>query len=208
MSSHKKKVVVIGASGHGRVIADIIECKGDEVLGFLDDRSAEAFPDVKVLGKVSDAAKFYLDAEFVIGIGSNDIRQRIVKELKSIKYYTAIHPTAVVAKDVVIEEGTVVMANAVINTGSRIGHHSIINTAATVDHDNIIGNFVHISPGAHTAGGVSLADGVWLGVGAVVTNNKSIGANTVVGAGAVVVQDIPDECTVVGCPAKPIRYTK
>lgn len=202
----KAKVVIIGASGHGRVIADIIESCGDELMGFLDDRSADCFPGEKILGKIIDAPKMAQGSvQFVIGIGDNKVRRRLATELRDLQFYTAIHPSAVIAKEVKIGAGTVVMANAVINTGSIVGKHCIVNTAATVDHDNQIGDFVHISPGAHTAGTVSIGEGTWLGIGAVVSNNLNICGGCTIGAGAVVIRDITEVGVYAGVPLRSLR---
>lgn len=197
-----KKVIVIGAGGHARVIADIIKCCGDEVVGFLDDRAPSEFPGMMILGKVSDARALNTDdVGFVIGIGNNKTRKRIAKEMQELNFYTAIHPSAVVARDVDIGVGTVVMANAVINTGSKVGCHCIINTAATVDHDNLVSDFAHLSPGVHLSGTVEVGEGTWLGTGAVTINNIKICDGCMVGAGAVVVGDIREAGTYTGIPA-------
>lgn len=198
-----KKVVVIGAGGHARVIADIIKCSGDEVIGFLDDRNPAEFPSLKILGCVDDA-KAYISggAQFVVGIGKNEAREAIVQRLGVLSYYTAVHPSAVIAYDVVIGEGTVVMANAVINTGSHVGNHCIINTAATVDHDNNLSDYVHLSPGVHLSGTVTIGKGTWLGTGVVVSNNVNICGGCTIGAGAVVIKSIKATGTYVGAPAK------
>lgn len=198
-------VVIIGASGHARVIADIVHCLGDIVDGFLDDRDAEQFPGLHILGSVDDATLIAQDSpstRFVIGIGNNETRERIVKKLGELYYHTAIHPSAVIASDASIGTGSVVMANAVINTGAVIGQHCIVNTAATVDHDCTINDFVHLSPGVHLSGTVSIGKASWLGVGAVVTNNINICSGSTIGAGTVVIKDIETAGTYVGVPAK------
>jgi sugar O-acyltransferase (sialic acid O-acetyltransferase NeuD family) len=208
-----QKVIVIGASGHASVVADIIRCSGDEVVGFLDDRDPSEFTDINVFGKVDDAAKLSSvklnvdglntdDIQFVIGIGKNEIRKRIVDRLSGLRYYTAIHPSAVIAVDATIDEGTVIMANAVINPGSSVGKHCIINTAATVDHDNTISDFVHLSPGVHLSGTVSIGEETWLGTGAIVSNNVNICGGCVIGAGAVIIKDIGQAGVYTGVPAK------
>lgn len=202
-------VVIIGASGHARVIADIIRCSGDVVEGFLDDREAIEFPGLKVLGKVADVeeiARKNISFLFVIGIGQNDIRHSIADEHPCIPYYTAIHPSAVVSIDVEIGPGTVVMPNAVVNTGTKIEKHCIINTGATVDHDCLIGSFAHLSPGVHLSGMVRIGEGTWLGVGASVVNNLCICGNCIIGAGAIVISDLDTKGTYVGVPAKKIKF--
>ncbi len=188
-----KKVVILGASGHGKVIADIIRASGDEVIGFLDDDLKK-----KPLGPISDYQKF--DAEFVIGIGNADIREKFSG--LDCKWYTAIHPSAVIAPSAVIGEGTVVMANVVVNAGTIIGRQCIVNTGAIVEHDNKLEDFVHVSVGAKLGGKVMVGRGTWVGIGAVVSNNINICAKCLIGAGAVVVKSITESGTYIGIPAK------
>lgn len=195
-----KEVIIIGASGHGKVIADIIEKSGDKVVGFLDDDLSKN----GVIGPVSDCVK-YKDKYFIIGIGNIEIRKRIAEEYPELSYYTAVHPTAVLSGDVKIAEGTTVMANAVINASAVVGKHSIINTASVVEHDNIIGDYVHISPGAILCGGIKVGDETHIGAGAVVRNNMKICKGVTVGCGACVVKDITECGTYVGVPAKKVR---
>ena len=183
-----KKVIVIGAGGHGRVIADIIALSGDVVLGFLDDKYPSEFPNITILGKLKDIDQYKQEASFIVGIGDNQTRKKIMESMNVV--YTAIHPTAVIASDVRIGEGTVVMANAVINTGSKIGKGVIVNTAATVDHDNILASYVHISPGAHLGGTVNIGSETWIGIGAIVSNNIDICERCVVGAESLVLKNI------------------
>ena len=190
-----KKVVILGASGHAHVIADIVAACGDKVEAFLDDN-----PSIEgVSGSISGYEK-YIDAEFVIGIGNAEIRKKFSN--LPVKWYTAIHPSAVVSPKGTIGEGTVVMPNAVINSGANIGKHAIINTAAVVEHDNIIGNYVHISVGAKIGGTVQVGESTWVGIGATVNNNISICSGCIIGAGAVVVKDIKIKGTYIGVPAK------
>ena len=200
-----KKVIIIGASGHGKVIADIVIKSKDKLVGFLDD-GKEKDTEVlgyKVLGKTSDAYQ-YGDCEFVIGIGSNQIREKIANQYQ-LKWYTAIHPTAQLALDVHLDEGTVVMANAVINTSVKIGKHCIINTGAIVEHDNIIENYVHISPNATLCGTVHVGEMTHIGASSTVKNNTTITSHCIIGAGSVVVKDILEEGTYVGVPAKKLK---
>ncbi len=199
---HKpKKVIILGAGGHGRVIADIVTLSGDVVLGFIDDKDPSEFPNITILGKLTDIDRFKQEASFIVGIGDNQTRKQIMETL-DVDWYTAVHPTAVIASDVEIAEGTAIMANAVINTGSKIGRGLIVNTAATVDHDNVLGNYVHISPGAHLGGSVHIGTETWIGIGAVVINNVDICEECVVGAGAVVICHIKVSGVYSGIPAK------
>ncbi|WP_281532036.1 acetyltransferase [Anaerocolumna aminovalerica] len=199
-----KPVIIIGASGHGKVVADIIQESGDKVIGFLDDnpKLPNTFVGCPVLGVVEEYKNFVDKAEFVIAIGNAFIREKIADKLSKAKWYTAIHPAAVISSlDVSIAEGTVVMANAVINPGSTIGKHCIINSGAVVEHDNIIEDFVHVSIGAKLAGTVHIGKATWIGVGSVVSNNISVCAECMIGAGAVVVNNIENIGIYVGVPA-------
>lgn len=202
-----KKVIVIGASGHGKVIADIIVKSNDIVVGFLDDgisagTSILGFP---VLGKTSDCIN-YPDCEFVIGIGNANIRRNITETYGSkVKWYTAIHPSAIIALDVTICEGSVIMANTVINASTQIGQHCIINTGAIIEHDNIIEDFVHISPNATLCGVVHVGENTHIGASATVKNVINITSDVIVGAGSVVIKDIDEKGTYVGVPARRIK---
>lgn len=202
-----KSVVIIGASGHGKVIADIIVNSDDKVLGFLDDaddvqgKKIIGFP---VLGKIADYDN-YRDCEFVIAIGNPYIREKIAIELP-VKWYTAIHPTAVISSlDVEIGEGTVIMANAVVNPSARIGKHCIINTGAIVEHDNILEDYVHLSPNVTLAGIVKVGKSTHIGAGSCTKQVLNIASDCIIGAGSVIVKDITESGTYVGVPARKIK---
>ena len=204
-----KRLVIIGASGHGKVIADIALLVGYDQVDFLDDNpSVKLVGEYKVFGTSSMAAELAsAGCDFFVGIGNAKIREKIQREIEAAgcNVVTLIHPSAVVAYDAHIGRGTVVMANAVINPSAVIGDGCIINTCASVDHDNTIGDFSHISVGAHTAGTVTMGERCWLGIGAVVSNNLSICSDCMIGAGAVVVKDIVESGTYVGVPAKKVK---
>lgn len=202
----EKEVIIIGASGHGKVVADIVCCSGDRVKGFLDDnpKMGNSFVGFPVLGTINDY-KIFSEVGFVIAIGNAAIRERIANRMQEVNWYTAIHPTAVISKiDTCIGEGSVVMANAVVNPGTTIGKHCIINTGAIVEHDNILEDFVHISVGAKLAGTVKVGKSSWIGIGATVSNNLNICENCMFGAGAVVINNIEQSGTYVGVPVKRI----
>lgn len=192
-----KEVIVIGASGHGRVIADVISKSGDKVIGFLDDDTSKH----NVIGKVNDCLK-YADKYFIIAIGNNRIRREIAEKYVNLNYYTAIHPTAVIADGVIIGAGSAVMANAVINTSTKIGRHCIVNTASVIEHDNVIGDYTHISPNATLCGAVNVGKCTHIGAGVVVRNNINITENVTVGIGAAVIRNIETSGIYVGIPAK------
>jgi sugar O-acyltransferase (sialic acid O-acetyltransferase NeuD family) len=204
-----KKLVIIGASGHGKVIADIALLNGYDEIVFLDDNeSIKTVGKYAVVGKTSDAIALLGDGyDFIVGIGNADIRQRIQASLGAAgcKVVTLIHPSASVAYDASIGVGTVIMAGAVVNPDTVIGKGCIVNTCASVDHDNTIGDYCHISVGAYTAGTVSIGDRCWLGIGAVVSNNITICTDCFIGAGTVVVKDIDEAGTYVGVPAGRIK---
>ncbi len=195
----KKKVVIIGAGGHAHVIADIIVATGDEVIAFLDDDINA--PDRK--GNIKDYVK-YEDAEFVIGIGNADVRERIASTL-NVRWYKAIHPSAIISPSAKIGDGTVVMPNVVINARTVVGNHCIINTGAIVEHDNRIDDLAHISVGAKLGGTVSVGRKTWVGIGATIKNNVSICDNCIVGAGSTVVNHIMEAGTYVGLPSRKIK---
>ena len=210
-SKEQKKVVILGAGGHAKVIAEIITKSGDEVVGFLDDnediQGNEIYLGKKVLGttREEDIEK-YKDNCFVIGIGSNRVRKIISNKYKDLKWYIAVHPSSVIATDVTIGDGSVVMPGAIINPGTKIGNHVIVNTGVTIDHDNIIGDYVHISPGAHLAGTVKVGEQSWICTSSTIINNISIASNNIIGAGSVVIKDINEEdSTYVGIPARKIK---
>ena len=200
------RLVIIGASGHGKVVADIARLNGYTDIVFLDDAPGlEEVSGYPVLGPVSAFSDFLQD-DFFVAIGNSAIRNRIQNKIASpgARLITLIHPSAVVANDVSIGKGTAVMAGAVINPSTWIGRGCIVNTSASVDHDCVIGDFSHISVGAHLAGSVAVSKRTWIGIGAVVNNNLSICPDVVIGAGATVVRSIDVPGTYVGVPAKMI----
>ena len=201
-----KKIVIIGAGGHGKVVADIARKSGYTDVVFLDDyASAKEINGYPIAGTVKDVARF-ADCDFFVAIGNGKIREKLQTSLKenSLSIATLIHPNAVIGENVSIGEGTVVMAGAVINPSTNIGKGCIINTCASVDHDCEIGDYAHISVAAHTAGTVKIGRHTWLGIGSIVSNNLSVTADCIIGAGAVVVKDIHEPGTYVGVPARKI----
>jgi len=201
-----ENIILIGAGGHAKVIADIIIKSGDFLLGFLDDNLAadNVILGYPILGKTKDIYKFDDTVKFIIGIGNNYTRKQITEKY-NVKWHTAVHPSAVIAVDVNIGEGTVIMANAVINPSTKIGRHCIINSSAIVEHDNNIESYVHISPSAATGGTINIGELTHIGIGAIVKNNLSITSDCIIGAGAVVVKDIVDKGVYVGVPAKKMK---
>lgn len=205
-----KNVIIIGAGGHAKVIADIIEKSGDEIVGFLDDNKelgTTVINNYKIIGDLNNRFTMAVtkkDVEFIIAIGDNRKREEI-SHSPNLKFYTAIHPSAQIGLDVEIQEGTVVMANSCINSSAKIGKHCIINTGSIIEHDNIIEDCVHISPNAALGGTVKIGENTHVGIGSIVKNNITICQNCIIGAGAVVVKDILEEGTYVGVPVNRIK---
>lgn len=198
------KLIVIGASGHGKVIADIAVRNGYSDIVFLDDnpniRECAGFP---VIGKTTDAAE--LDGDKIVAIGNPLVRQRIQNTIRTV---TLVHPEATISRRVTLGEGTVVMAGAVVNSDAVIGKGCIINTGASVDHDCVLSDFVHISVGAHVAGTCKIGLRTWIGAGATVSNNITICGDCMIGAGAVVVKNITKPGTYIGVPAEEKKMSK
>lgn len=206
------KVLVYGASGHGKVIIDILEKEGEyEIVGLIDDDPTvrgQGFYGYPILGGfdlLNEAA--YRNHKLLLAIGDNRARRKLWEILEGLGYQLAraVHPSAQIARDVAIALGTVIMANTVINSGTEIGKNVIINTGATVDHDCVVEDYVHISPGVHLAGNVKVGELSHIGIGASVVQGVRIGKGVIIGAGAVVINNIPDNVTAVGVPAKVIK---
>lgn len=195
------RLIIIGASGHGKVIADIAVKIGYTDIVFLDDNEkiteCAGFP---VVGKTVQAGN--MDGDKIVAIGNAGIREKIQETIETV---TLVHPDAIISRRVQIGQGTVVMAGAVINSDVTIGQGCIINTCASVDHDCKIGNYVHVSVGAHVAGTCEIGKGTWIGAGAVVSNNIRIHDDSIVGAGAVVVSNIEQSGTYVGVPVRKVH---
>lgn len=197
---------LFGASGHGKVIKDILNANGVDVLAYVDDN--ETMNECYGLKVLHDASGL---SPMIVSVGVNAVRKKIVERLMNcthdIKFGTAIHPSAVISPSAKIGEGTVVMAGAVINANAVVGCHCIVNTGATIDHDCVVEDYCHIAPGVNISGGTHIGKCTWIGVGSCVIQCLKIGKNCMIGAGSVVVRDIPDNVTAFGCPAK-VRIVK
>ncbi|MGG0716261.1 acetyltransferase [Robertmurraya massiliosenegalensis] len=206
----KNKLLIIGASGHGKVVADIaLKMNKWQIIAFLDDdESIKTSMGLEVIGTSDDVFTHLDEYEIFVGIGNSTTRQMIheMLETSGATIPVLIHPNAVIGSHVDIGNGTAVMAGAIINCYTKIGKGCIVNTGSTIDHDNNIEDFVHISPGAHLAGTVKVGKGSWLGIGSVVSNNINITNGCKVGAGSVVVKDINEPGVYVGTPAKKLGY--
>ena len=191
-----------GASGHGRVIKEILESLNQKVDGFIDDN-----PSVnEQLGLPVQHSAETVD-EVIVTIGDNGMRKRGAEKLRCKFAKGIVHPKAVFSHTASIGEGSVVMAGAVVNAGTVIGNHSVINTCASVDHECQIGDYVHIAPGAHLCGLIQVGEGTLIGAGASVIPCVKIGRWCTIGAGAAVVSDVPDGATVVGVPGRIVWRT-
>lgn len=209
----ERKLVIIGAGGHGKVVADAAERNAFQDICFLDDDEkileCGGFP---VVGKSCEAEGYIGKADIFVAVGNPRTRQQIQEWLCSLgaEFPVLCHPNAVIGTNVEIGAGTVIMAGAVINPSSRIGRGCIINTCASVDHDCQIEDYVHVSVGAHLAGAVHVRMRTWIGAGAVISNNINISGDCMIGAGAVVVKNIEKSGIYLGVPAeeKHMRNTK
>lgn len=209
--SNKGPVIVYGASGHGKVVADILRVCGVEIEGFVDDDPLKhnEFFGLKILGNgkwlMERAAR--QPVMVALGIGDNFARRTVAGRCAAagIRLLTAVHPSAVVAASAKISPGVVIMANAVVNADAVIGQGAIVNTAAIVEHDCRIGDFAHLSPKVAIGGHVKVGELSWLGIGSVVIPKIKIGAGSIVGAGATVVRDVGDWVVAIGTPARVVK---
>ncbi len=194
-----KSIYIYGASGHGLVVADIAEICGYSDIILIDDGENNylSFNDIKDNSHIPIA----------FGIGSNSIREKLYKKVKSygFKVETLIHKSAVVAKSATIEKGTVIMAGVIVNPYAKVGNCAILNSASVIEHENIIEDFVHISPKVALAGDVKIGKSTHIGIGSSVIQGVNIGKNCIVGAGSVVIRDISSRSVAYGNPCKVIR---
>jgi acetyltransferase EpsM len=206
----KRQILVWGAGGHAKVVADLLRSNGFHVAGFIDDhnpaRSGEMFCGAKVSARTDSFVRAGV-RDIIIAIGDNRVREQKAKlaQTQGFKLASVVHPYSAMASDVKLGVGTVVMAGAVINSGSMIGENSIINTSASIDHDCVLADNVHISPGARIAGGVQIGRGTWIGIAATIIEKIRLGENIIVGAGAVVIRNVASGAVVVGVPARKIK---
>lgn len=210
-----QRVAIIGAGGHAQVVADILMLLHDngmlvKAIGYLDD-DPQLHGTIRlglpVLGALHDLPTIEHDA-VIVGIGNNHIRQKIYERLGAQGEHFAIarHPSAVIARDVILASGTVVCAGAIVNLGATIGANVILNTACSVDHHSMIDNHGHIAPGVHLGGDVVVGQGALVGIGATIHPQRQVGAWTVIGAGAVVIDNIPDYSVAIGVPARVVEH--
>ena len=196
------RLIIIGAGGHGKVVADNAVKNGYTDICFVDDHAVGMCMGFPIVGMIADLEKWNDGAtDFVIGIGNNGVRKALSQKYH-VNWVALIHPSAQIGLHVSIGKGTVVMAGAIINACTAVGEHCIINTGAIVEHDNVIGDYVHLSPGAALAGTVQVGELTHVGIGAAVRNNIQICESCTIGAGAVVIGNIPECGVYTGIPAR------
>lgn len=199
----KNKFCIYGASGHSKVIIEILERRGVSVKGLYDDD-----PGKKLLFEynVTNKKSFLKlnNSNWIIGIGDNVIRKKIAKN-NSLNYTEIIDIGTNISKRIRVGRGTVIMPGVTINSSVVIGEHAIVNTNASIDHDCILMDYVHISPNTTLCGGVHIGEGTHIGAGAVVIPGVKIGKWVKIGAGSVIIRDIPDNTTVVGNPGRSVN---
>lgn len=190
---------LFGASGHAKVIIDILKATDTEIDGLVDDN-----PDINALLGYPVFHNRTDISPVIVSIGINTTRRKVVGKLTGI-FGKAVHPLAVISDTVTIGEGTVVMQGVIIQSDAKIGKHCIVNTGASVDHECVIEDFVHISPHATLCGNVRVGEGTWIGAGTTIIPGVKIGKWCVIGAGSVVTKDIPDNVLAVGNRCKVIK---
>lgn len=203
--SNTNRIFLYGASGHAKVICEILEAQQRKPHALIDDNphltSLLEYPVFNSL----QAAGVTASDQMVICIGNNRIRKAVAAKLQQVPFTNAIHPSSVISQRSEMGTGNVVMPNVSVNIHTRIGNHVILNTNCSIDHDCVIGDFVHISPNAALAGNVRVGEGTQIGIGASVIQNISIGKWVTIGAGAVIIRDVPDYAVVVGNPGRIIK---
>ncbi len=208
-------IVILGCGGHAKVIIDIIECaRQDQIVGVIDRQrvAGEQFCDYEVLGRDEDLPQLVASRSIqgaVIAVGDNSTRAKIARNLQKLamplKFPTAIHPMATIARSARLGQGTVAMAGSAVNSDTTIGDFCILNTNCSIDHDCQIGDFASFAPNSCAGGSVEVGPGSAIGLGANIIHNRQIGADTIVGAGALVVKDLPPQVVAYGIPAHVIR---
>ena len=210
MVGKRKKIIIVGAGGHARVVASILNYHYEfEVIGIADrneDNVGEVISGYKIIttwDKLPEMRNQRIDY-IALAIGDNHEREKMFHDMKSAGFsvVTLIHPEAFLEKDCVLGQGTLVCAGAIIATNVDVGENSIINTGTIIDHEGSLGNHVHIAPGVVISGRVEIGDYSFVGTGVRIIDKIKVGRNVLIGAGSVVIEDIPDNVTAVGVPAR------
>lgn len=202
------RLLIIGAGGHGKVVADAARSHGAwEELGFIDDRMRdERVLDVPIVGTTAELSQFVgRYASIAVAIGSAQQRLRLLDQCRSLGFSLPViaHKTAVVSRFATLAHGCVILALAAVSADARLGVGCIVNAGATVDHDCQLADGVHVCPGVHLAGNVTVGARTWIGIGSCVRQELTIGSDVTIGAGSAVVSNIQSGVTVFGVPARP-----
>jgi len=197
-------LILIGASGHGKVVADIALMNGYSI-SFWDDNQFAIMPQFCVQKRNLFLTQ---NTKLVISIGHNSIRKKISQDYTPDSFINLFHSKSIINEDCIFGLGNVVMSGVCISSSVSIGNHCILNTGCIIEHDCILGDFIHISPNATICGNVSIGDETWIGAGAIIIQGISIGNNSIIGAGSVIISDVPDGVTIVGNPGKIINNLK
>lgn len=212
MKNHKTPIFICGASGHAKIVIDIIENEGRyKIVALLDDdrtkKNLEFYGYHIIGGRLEEDIHGKIPPHGIVAIGDNSIRNSVAQWISShgLELVTTIHPSAQIGRGSAIGTGCVVMPNAVINSDSSLGNNVIVNTGASIDHDCSIAHAVHIGPGATLCASVHIGEKTFVGAGATIIPGVQVGKNVTIGAGATVVQNIPDGLKVVGTPARAIK---
>lgn len=201
----KTKINIYGASGHGKVIFDIVKSQGHEIHAIFDDNPiVENFLSFKVIHKPKDKD---LRVPTIFAIGDNYIRKKVTGKFEGTIAEAVFHSSAIISENTYLDAGTVIMPGAVINSGAKIGKHCIVNSGAIVEHDVELQDFVHIAPNTAITGNVKIGKGTQVGAGASIIPGVKIGKWASIGAGAVIIENVPDYAIVVGNPGKLIKYS-
>ncbi len=197
-------MILFGASGHAKVILEILERLGHEQFTLWDDAVKPPLWNLPV--SLPDENRLTEGEEMIISIGINSIRKKVAARYENrVSFATALHPATALSGRAIFGAGTVCMAGVTVNADTHIGKHGILNTNASIDHDCLIGDYVHLSPNSCLCGGVTVGEGTHVGASATVIPGIKIGRWCTIGAGAVVIQDVPDGATVVGNPGKILK---
>lgn len=210
-------LLIVGAGGHAKVVIETVRCMygSEKSVGIVSSAAnsiGHNILGVPIVGTDEDISSFFTNgcSQAFIAVGNNTIRHRLARELEAhgFEFPVLIHPSSVISPSSTIMPGTLIAAGAVIQPDTIIGHHVIVNTAASVDHDCVIEDYAHIAPGARLAGSTIVHCGAHLGIGSVTIQGISIGENSIIGAGSVVIRDVSDHWVAYGNPCKPVRKTK